>query len=220
MTESNDILGNFDPGATTSMHAHRAREGDPDSKEWLAKRLTPFVRAFAVSKMSPTLRNRLGNVDEIVNQSWSVFLEKLPRLKSKDDRALTRRFLGFLCHAAQNVIRRHLEKFIKAAHGRQSPDEIDSRDALREHQADAITAMVRRERQDFVEIEINRLDPMFRVPLMMRVGDGMSYVTIAAALGVSVDVVHQRYHRAVSMLRKRLPQSLFDDLAWEIEGAA
>lgn len=57
-------------------------------------------------------------------------------------------------------------------------------------------AVLRRESQDEVQRAVNELDPAYRVPLILRYWHGLSYAEIAGIMGLTVQAVKSRLHRA------------------------
>jgi RNA polymerase sigma-70 factor (ECF subfamily) len=77
-------------------------------------------------------------------------------------------------------------------------DEADPPDAIAEQ----------RELRAMVERAIDRIDPEYRVALVLRDVEGFDYETIADLLGVPQGTVKSRIHRARSALREQFKDAV------------
>ena len=76
----------------------------------------------------------------------------------------------------------------------------------------AITQAIRREREDLVSSRLAEMEPKEREVIVLRGIEQLPARTVAVMLSISPDAVAMRYHRALKVLRARLPGSVFDEL--------
>ena len=77
-------------------------------------------------------------------------------------------------------------------------------------QSGAVTRAVRRETQDAVRDAIDRLEDLDREVVVMRGIERHPVGQIAAVLGLTENVVSQRYRRALDKLKGLLPRDIAD----------
>lgn len=65
---------------------------------------------------------------------------------------------------------------------------------------------MRNEVRDEVQAAVNRLEPAYRVPLILRYWHDLSYMEIAEVMGLTVQAVKSRLHRArLQMMEEAAP---------------
>ncbi len=74
---------------------------------------------------------------------------------------------------------------------------------------DPETAALKKERSGHLSRAIERLPPHYRLMVILRHQEGLSYEEIAATVGVPLGTVKARIHRARQMLRKHLEEKGF-----------
>jgi len=106
-----------------------------------------------------------------------------------------RRFLPWIMCIAANLARNHL----KSARRREIPAPVDDR--FGDGGAPAEDRMVERDRLSRVERALMALPLKYRLPLVLKHVEGMSYKEIKETTGLPVRVLKMRVHRARKRLR-------------------
>lgn len=203
------------PGALTSLHLHRAIEGDMHSLGWVVARVTPLLLAQASHRLGPVLRTHY-DPEDIVNDAWLVALPRLAELPARGGRhtpVLLRFLSSTVNHRIHNLVRKHIEgePVVQAPRAATSAD-----GAVEAHAADvsgAVTQAMRRELVEQITACIDELEPEDREVIMLRGIEQVSNRTTAMLLGQRPEAVSMRYSRALRKMRARLPGSVFDELA-------
>lgn len=89
------------------------------------------------------------------------------------------------------------------------PVRSDKGDYIRQFETsvdDPETASLKRERSGYLSRAIESLPPHYRLMVILRHQEELSYEEIAAAVGVPLGTVKARIHRARQMLRKKLEE--------------
>jgi RNA polymerase sigma-70 factor (ECF subfamily) len=92
------------------------------------------------------------------------------------------------------------------------PVQSDKGDYVRQFESsedDPETAAIKKERNAYLSKAIGSLPPHYRLVVVLRHQEGLSYEEIAAAVGVPLGTVKARIHRARQMLRKHLDEMGF-----------
>ncbi|MBI4603688.1 MAG: sigma-70 family RNA polymerase sigma factor [Planctomycetes bacterium] len=211
-----------DPHAITTYHVARARAGDRESLEWIVKRFTPLLLASARYRLGKTL-GELYDPEDLVNDVWVAALPKLSTLRSQEGRytPVLLRFLSrTLLFRVNNLIEKHIRgkprrERARAPHGEEAADPLAQLPA----ETTAIVArLVREEEEGAVAAALESLSRRDRELVILRGVERLAYKEIAALLGEAPSSLAVRYRRALVKLRRRLPGSIYDELAEEQAG--
>ncbi|MEZ6037417.1 MAG: sigma-70 family RNA polymerase sigma factor [Planctomycetota bacterium] len=194
----------------TRAHVRRAVAGDDASLGWLLERWTPLLLAMARQRIGQVLR-RVVDPQDLVQEVWAIALPKLGALRERIDQGaddngggLLMAFLArTLTYRCNDLVRKHL-----VGKPRTAGSSVGMLQRLPGAHSGAVTRAVRRETQDAVRAAIEQLEPLDRDVVLMRGLERHPVPQIAAALGVSDNVVSQRYRRALDKLRGLLPAEL------------
>ena len=202
-----------DPGPLTSLHVHRAIDGDSESMSWLIARLNPLLIAQARWRLGPELRRTCDPAD-LVHEAWLVMLPRLDSLPPRDGR-MTPVMLSFLSttilRKAQNLLRREARRRVHSIDGIGGDDEAKAFD-LGGPQSEVISAVIRREAGNQVRDALEELSEQDREVIVLRGIEQHDSDEVAEMLGLPRNSMYKRYTRALKRLRERLPDSVFGEL--------
>lgn len=192
----------------TTVAVRRAMDGDSDSLQWLVARLSPLLHAQARHRLRTHLQG-LYEPEDLVQDVWLRTLPKLGELRARDGR-MTPVLLRFL---SEVLVRRYGSLLQKHLYGKPLQQEIVGRGS--EFVA-ATTAVIdrasRSEHMRTVSRCIEELPDREREIMVLRGVEQASNAEAAQVLGLSPGNVAVIYHRSLSKLRERLPDSVFADL--------
>jgi RNA polymerase sigma factor (sigma-70 family) len=92
------------------------------------------------------------------------------------------------------------------------PVKSDSGDYTRQYESgedDPETVTIKKERAGYLTRAIDNLPPHYKLMVLLRHQEGLSYEEIASTVGIPLGTVKARIHRARQMLRKLLEESGF-----------
>ena len=192
----------------TSIHVRRARRGDRDSLQWIVSRLSPLLLAQARYRLPPRLR-RYCEPEDLVQEVWMVALPRLGDLSARDGREtpVLLKFLSTtLVHHVNNLTRRHLRRRTVARETEIGAQADDDRPGV-------VTRVARSEAFENTLAAIESLEEAHREVLILRGVERQDNGQVAARLGISPNAASLRWNRAIEELRRRIPDSVFDELA-------
>ena len=204
------------PGAATSMHVHRAKNGDSESLAWVVGRFSPLLMAQAMYRLGKQLRS-LYDPEDLVQEVWAVTLPKLEILGSAEGREtpVLLRFLSTtLALRVRGLVRKHIQGKRVLREGdipRDREEEGNLFSRLSAETTGVITRAIRIEQRGEVLSSLETLDDLDREILILRGVEQNENETVATLLGVQPNTVSQRYRRALKKLRDRLPGSIFSE---------
>ncbi len=199
-----------DPGLLTTLHVQRARAGDPDSLGWIVERFTPVLLAQARYRLPGTLASVCDPAD-VVQDVWVAVLPKLDDIGDREGRH-TPVLLAYLSTAVLRRVNALLARHVGGKPARVSTDRGDAPPALAAETLGVLRRATLSEAHALVLERIERLDDQHREVLVLRGIEQRGVAEVAVLLGLSANLVSQRYRRALTELRARLPRSLFDEL--------
>jgi RNA polymerase sigma-70 factor (ECF subfamily) len=142
----------------------------------------------------------LGNAPEAEDATQETFVRVFGKLHTyRADKKLSSWVLSIASHyCIDRLRRRHGDSLSLDDEG------VDS--VLPTRQAGPEESALRNEVRDEVQAAVNRLDPAYRVPLILRYWHDLSYNEIAEVMGLTVQAVKSRLHRArLQMMEEAAP---------------
>jgi RNA polymerase sigma-70 factor (ECF subfamily) len=206
MESSNDL---------TTLHVHRARDGEQESLAWLIARFSPLLYAQASYRLRGSLR-QIYDPEDLVADVWATVLPRFGDLRERSNR-LTPVMLKFLSTTLLNKANRLIEKHLtrpRQIGSSESPTTSGS-DLLERLPADithASTLAQRDEAFTALQAALNELDEQDREVLVLRGIEQISNDEAAQLLGVTPGAATRRYQRALDKIRVLLPGSVLDEL--------
>ncbi len=132
----------------------------------------------------------LGNAVEAEDATQETFLRVYTKLNTySQDHKLSSWVLSIASHYCIDRLRRRRGETL-------SLDEEPVATILPAHEAGPEESALTAETREAVQAAVNRLDPAYRVPLILRYWHDLSYAEIADAMGLTVQAVKSRLHRA------------------------
>jgi RNA polymerase sigma factor (sigma-70 family) len=205
-----------DFGIQTTHHVRGAVAGDAASLTWLIERFSPLLRLQAEYRLGKAMAGRISP-DDVVQDAWLAVLPKLGSIVARGGR-LTPVLVSYLsktiCGRAINHLRAHLTRS-----ARERP--LESATSTGSPAPDPIAALVRTSAGQAASSEfatmltkaLGTLREQEREVIVLRLIEGRSNAEAALELDERPNSVAQRYHRAILVLRERLPASLVDEFA-------
>jgi RNA polymerase sigma-70 factor (ECF subfamily) len=204
-------------GIETTRHVRGAVDGNAESLTWLIERFSPLLRLQAEYRLGKTMARRVSP-DDVVQDAWLAALPKLGSLVAKGGR-LTPVLVTYLsktvCGRAINHLRAHLTRA-----SREQP--LDGGGAATGSSGSAaVAAIIRTSSAQAAASEfgrqlteaLNTLREKEREVIVLRLIEGRTNAEAALELNERPNSVAQRYHRAILLLRERLPASLIEEFA-------
>jgi RNA polymerase sigma-70 factor (ECF subfamily) len=142
----------------------------------------------------------LGSATEAEDAAQETFVRLYSKLHTyESDKKLSSWVLSIASHYCIDRLRRR--------HGDSlSLDDEVVATVLPSRQAGPEESALRNEARDEVQAAVSRLDPAYRVPLILRYWHDLSYNEIAEVMGLTVQAVKSRLHRArLQMMNEAAP---------------
>lgn len=159
-----------------------ARRGDRNA-------FSKLVQAYQIPVYNLTYR-MLGNAQEAEDAAQETFLRAYKRLNTYEpDKKFSNWMLSIASHYCIDLLRRRRFTWL-------SVEEDPSVQGLSSDEERPEDAALRQERAEQVRALLNYLDPDYRVPLVLRYWQDLSYKEIADILNLSEPAVKTRLHRA------------------------
>ncbi len=141
----------------------------------------------------------LGNAVEAEDAAQETFVRMYTKLDSyQPERKLSSWVLAIASHYCIDRLRRRRGEWV-------SLDEEPIAAVLPSREQGPEERTVRSETRDEVQQMVNRLTAPYRVPLILRYWYDLSYVEIAEVMGLSVQAVKSRLHRARLQMIEKAP---------------
>jgi len=178
-----------------AMLLTRAQAGDQDALDALIERYQPRVYRFGM-KMC-------GDPEDARDVLQDTLLAAARSLRTfRQDAALSTWLFTIARNACTRSRRR--SRFAPASETSLETLSPPERDQLADPAASPETRAAHRELDDAVHEAMQTLDPMYREVLVLRDVEGLTAPEVARVLGVSVDAVKSRLHRARLAVRAHL----------------
>ena len=136
-----------------------------------------------------------ADADDVTQETFAKISQALPRFRQ--DSSLSTWIYRIATNAAYDRLRR------RASH-RPHDVPIDEHPAVEDKRPSADQKLARREMNDCIDDYIERLPATYRSVVILSEHEGLSNKEIAEALGVTLDTVKIRLHRARARLRNDL----------------
>ncbi len=141
----------------------------------------------------------LGNAPEAEDAAQETFVRMYTKLHTyQPERKLSSWVLSIASHYCIDRLRRRRINWL-------SLDDEPVAAVLPSRQRSPEESTLRREARDEVQGIVDRLAPSYRVPLILRYWYDLSYEEISQAMGLSVQAVKSRLHRARLQVAERAP---------------
>ena len=170
----------------------RCLQGDTDAYGALVRKYqgAAYAAAFYYA-------GRYGAAEDIVQDAFLAAYRDLAKLKDHS------RFGPWLreitCRTAANWLRKHAERI-----QHETPLPHRRQVSLQEYRTSPEATMERAERLDQSQAAIDSLQERYRLPIILRYLQELSYEEIGAFIGIPVDEVRGLLHRATAQLKKIL----------------
>jgi RNA polymerase sigma-70 factor (ECF subfamily) len=183
-----------------SQKMRDAREGDEEAfREWM--NLTKGVVSALVFRMVGDLLSTEDVVQEVYSKAW----KKISSLDNPESS------LGWVCQIARNLAYDHLKhpsrREILILNQTDTKGIFALMDCIQDPEPDPEKQLVSTENCGRVQDAVMAMETKYRVVLLLRVADRMSYQEIATAMGIPLGTVETWLHRARAKLRKILGQT-------------
>ncbi len=141
----------------------------------------------------------LGNAAEAEDAAQETFVRMYTKLNTyQPDRKLSSWVLSIASHYCIDRLRRRRFNWL-------SLDDEPVATALPSGERGPEDEVLREEQRDELQKLVEQLEPAYRVPLILRYWNDLSYQEIAEVMGLSVQAVKSRLHRARLQMAERAP---------------
>lgn len=184
-----------EPEADLASLARRARDGESAA-------FCDWIRATRVVVFKVALRmvSNAQGAEDVTQEAYVRAWQNMARLKEP------RASLAWICRITRNVATDHLRR-----PSRRETAQSDAGDLFavsdRSFGPDPEEALLSGEERAQVRDALVALRPKYRVALLLREVDGLTYDEIAASMGVPRGTVESRIHRARAQVRKSLERA-------------
>jgi RNA polymerase sigma-70 factor (ECF subfamily) len=157
-----------------------------------------LVEAYQVPVYNLAYR-MLGNAAEAEDAAQETFVRMYTKLDTyQPDRKLSSWVLSIASHYCIDRLRRRRINWL-------SLDDEPIATWLPTGERGPEDVVLRQESRDEVQRLVDQLEPAYRVPLILRYWHDLSYQEIAEVMGLSVQAVKSRLHRARLQMAERSP---------------
>jgi RNA polymerase sigma-70 factor, ECF subfamily len=141
----------------------------------------------------------LGNAAEAEDAAQETFVRMYTKLNTyQPDRKLSSWVLSIASHYCIDRLRRRRVNWL-------SLDDEPMATTLSTGERGPEDTVLREESRDELQALVNQLEPAYRVPLILRYWHDLSYQEIADIMGLSVQAIKSRLHRARLQMAQRTP---------------
>jgi RNA polymerase sigma-70 factor, ECF subfamily len=141
----------------------------------------------------------LGNAAEAEDAAQETFVRMYTKLNTyQPDRKLSSWVLSIASHYCIDRLRRRRVNWL-------SLDDEPMATTLPAGERGPEDTVLREESRDELQALVNQLEPAYRVPLILRYWHDLSYQEIADIMGLSVQAIKSRLHRARLQMAQRTP---------------
>ncbi len=180
---------------------------EPEELQWIAaarrgdrNAFNRLVQAYQLPVYNLSYR-MLGNAQEAEDAAQETFLRAYKRLSTyQPDKKFSNWILSIASHYCIDLLRRRRFQWLSV-----EDDPVMAVLASDDEQPD--DTALRHERAEEVRILLERLEPSYRAPLVLRYWHDMSYDEIAQATGLTESTIKTRLFRARNMLASALREA-------------
>lgn len=179
----------------------RAKKGDESAFRMLLRKYERSVFTICLRMV----RNR-EEAEDLAQESFVKVFSMLERYNP------TYAFSSWLFKITSNLCIDSMRKRRIEGVPMDEPVQSDKGAYVRQYESngdDPETAAIKKERAGYLTQAINNLPPHYKLMVLLRHQEGLSYEEIAATVGVPLGTVKARIHRARQMLRKLLNETGF-----------
>jgi RNA polymerase sigma-70 factor (ECF subfamily) len=182
----------------------RWRQGDRGALDTLLERDLPWIQAHVRRQLGPALRSRLESGD-IVQEAVIEFLKYGPAFVLSDGD----QFHRLAAHVVKKVLGHRYDWFTAQRREVHRDRPLPSEDVLdldgrRGREPTPSQEARRREREVWVRLALELLEPEDREVIVLREWEGLSLAALGEQLGISEDAARMRFNRAVQRLARKL----------------
>jgi len=197
-----------DEANKTSVHIHRARDGDSASQVWLIERFTPLLLTQARYRIGDRLRH-VCDPSDLVQDVWAVALPRIKELTIEESHA-TATVVRFLSTTLLNTYRNLLKRHLRSRRSGVRPSEIAN--DLPAATSGIVTRAGRSELEGRLQQALQALSADDREIVLLRGIEQCPAKEAAAILGLAPNTLTVRYRRALKRLRSFMGASVLDEL--------
>ncbi len=192
-----------DPSETMNLLL-RWHKGDRSALDQLIARDLPWIRRQVRRRLGPALRRR-GDTEDYMQDAMIEALKYSPRFVSRSQS----RFRHIMVRIVENVLREknRWHQARRRAMSKELPISSDSVIDLDQPQ-ESVTRpgdkAQQNERELWVRLALEFLQPDERKVILMRQWEGKSFAEIAEELGITTGTARMRFHRSLPQLASKI----------------
>jgi RNA polymerase sigma-70 factor (ECF subfamily) len=190
--------------ALTTLHVHRAKDGDGASLDWLVARVTPLLLAQARRRVGPQLARKV-DPEDVVQDVWAIALPRLPQLAEPGGRAtptLMRFLASTLLYRVNDLLRRSAVR----------AEQEEPRSTLPEATRGPLQRALESEISAQIASALQTLADRDQELIVLRLIEQNTNAEVARLLDLKPNSAAQAYGRALERLRERVTDPLLDEL--------
>ena len=149
-----------------------------------------------ICSLAYSATGRVSRSEDLAQETFITAWKQLPHLREHD------KFRAWLCGIARNCINNSLRR-----EGREPASEAESLDALSESHSTGpqpVEHTISREEEAILWRTLAQIPPLYREPLVLFYREQQSVASVARALGLSEETVHQRLSRGRRLLQEQV----------------
>ncbi len=200
----------------TTLKVRSAFDGDEEARAWIVLHFSPLLLAQAHYRMRPRLR-RYYDPEDVVADTWQRALPRLGDFR-QDDHRNTPRLVKFLATTLTYRVNELFRQWMGSPMGgmRSEDSSFVEGTSIAELQDDPdkgiLKSLVTRDEVRHVLEVLEDLNHRDQEIIVLRKVEGLSSGDVAMRLDISPNAVDIRLSRALTRLRARLRESVFDEL--------
>ena len=193
-------------GSQTLDLLQRWHKGDRTALDALLARDLPWIEQHVRKRLGPLLKAR-GGTQDYVQDAMVEVLQYAPRFVSAD----TTRFRNIVARIIENMLRDKHDwyKAKRRALSKEIPvpsDSVLNLDRPRESVTRPSENATRHERESWVRLALELLDPEDRKVILLRQWEKRSFRDIGEHFGITEDSARMRFNRALPRLARKIAE--------------